>query len=282
MSAEKSPDLQLADSTVVKIMASSNSNCVMITFSYDNSRSKVGVRKSSGKRVRLTKLPLQIDIEAKLEHPFFVYGQGWASCHPEGSMTSFGLKCQRLQVGDVCISLKPREQKLEPQMSPMAQKRTMHQQQHHQREIYQQQVKEHQQQQESMPQNLSRRQSTIPTSATDTSISSPMAPYSPALYNFQMSFLAAAAAGQGRLPSAYPQFMNDDSSSNAHLSHDSNTSLNNNNNSNEKLPMMMMSKIPCSSAQDDYDDIQSRKRRWSAPDIDEEQQQLQHSRKIAN
>lgn len=41
MSAEKSPDLQLADSTVVKIMASNNSNCVMITFSYDNSRSKV-------------------------------------------------------------------------------------------------------------------------------------------------------------------------------------------------------------------------------------------------
>jgi Ataxin-1 and HBP1 module (AXH) len=41
MSAEKSPDLQLADSTVVKIMASSNNNYVMITFSYDNSRSKV-------------------------------------------------------------------------------------------------------------------------------------------------------------------------------------------------------------------------------------------------
>jgi ataxin 1/1L len=235
--------------------------------------------------MKFTQYFLQIDIEAKLEHPFFVYGQGWASCHPEGSMTSFGLKCQRLQVGDVCISLKPREQKLEAQLSPMAQKRAMHQQhqqqqqqqQQHQREMYHQQVKEHhqqqqhqqqQQQQESMPQNLSRRPSNIPTTATDTSINSPMPPYSPALYNLQMSFLAAA----GRIPSSYPQFMNEDT----HMSHDSNTSLNNNN-STEKLPLMMMK------AQEDYDDIQSRKRRWSAPEeVEEDQQQLQQSRKIAN
>jgi hypothetical protein len=40
MSAEKSQDLQLADSTVVKILPAIN-NYVMITFSYDNNRSKV-------------------------------------------------------------------------------------------------------------------------------------------------------------------------------------------------------------------------------------------------
>lgn len=40
MSAEKSSDLQLADSTVVKILPAPN-NFVMITFSYDNNRSKV-------------------------------------------------------------------------------------------------------------------------------------------------------------------------------------------------------------------------------------------------
>lgn len=40
LSAEKSPDLQLADSTVVKILTANNNN-VMITFSYDNNRSKV-------------------------------------------------------------------------------------------------------------------------------------------------------------------------------------------------------------------------------------------------
>lgn len=40
MSADKSPDLQLADSTVVKILPAIN-NYVMITFSYDNNRAKV-------------------------------------------------------------------------------------------------------------------------------------------------------------------------------------------------------------------------------------------------
>lgn len=95
-----------------------------------------------------------------------------------------------------------------------------------------------------------------------------------------MSLFAAAAAGQGgRIPASYAPFLNDEASASAHLSHDLNTSLNNNN-SNDKLPLM--SKSSCS-AQDDYDDLQSRKRRWSAPnDIDEEQQQLQQSRKIAN
>ena len=49
-------------------------------------------------------------MEVSLDHPFFVYGQGWASCHPEMSLKKFGLKCQRLQVGDICISLTKREQ----------------------------------------------------------------------------------------------------------------------------------------------------------------------------
>jgi hypothetical protein len=170
----------------------------------------------------------------------------------------------------------------------MTQKRTMQQREHHQREIqremyhqHQQQQQQQQQQQDSMPQNLSRRSSVIPTTATDTSISSQMAQYSPALYSLQMSLFAAAAAGQGRLPASYAPFMNEDSQNGAHLSHDLNTSLNNNN-SNDKLPLMM-TKNSCSSAQDDYDDLQARKRRWSAPDIDEEQQQLQQqSRKIVN
>lgn len=202
-----------------------------------------------------------------MEHPFFVYGQGWASCNPEGSMQAFGLKCQRLQVGDVCISLKPREQK-SPPLSPMTHKRP--------REVFQQPTKE--QHQELMPQNLSRRPSTIPTTATDT-ISSQIGPYSPSFYNLQMSFLAAAS--QGRMPS-YASFLNQEDVQNAaaaHLqSHDLNTSLNNNN-SPEKLPMLI-SKSSSSSSPDDYaDDLQSRKRRWSAPDIDSDDQQ---PRKISN
>ncbi|XP_058442720.1 ataxin-1-like isoform X2 [Malaya genurostris] len=86
--AEKSADLRLAESTTVKITPRSNN--VIITFSYDDNRSR-------------------IDIEAANEHPFFVYGQGWASCSPEKSMQEFGLKCQKLQVGDICLSLIPRE-----------------------------------------------------------------------------------------------------------------------------------------------------------------------------
>ncbi|XP_055597888.1 ataxin-1 [Uranotaenia lowii] len=86
--AEKSPDLRLAESTTVKITP--RNHIVIITFSYDNNRSRV-------------------DIEATIEHPFFVYGQGWASCNPEKSMQQFGLRCQKLQVGDICLSLIPRE-----------------------------------------------------------------------------------------------------------------------------------------------------------------------------
>ncbi|KAG5682860.1 hypothetical protein PVAND_012181 [Polypedilum vanderplanki] len=244
MSAEKSQDLQLADSTVVKILPAIN-NYVMITFSYDSNRSKV-------------------DIEAKMEHPFFVYGQGWASCNPEGSMHAFGLKCNRLQVGDVCISLKPREQKSSPPLSPLAQKRP--------REIFQHPPKE--QQQELMPQNLSRRPSaSIPTSATDT-----MSSYSPSLYNHLQMSLFAAAASHGRAMSSFGPFLNQDDVA-AHLqSHELNTSLNNNN-SPDKLPMLMSKNSSSSSTaatvtSDDYaDDLQSRKRRWSAPDIDGDEQQ---------
>ncbi|XP_075154545.1 ataxin 1 [Haematobia irritans] len=86
--AERSPQHQLAESTVVKINTS-QSTMAVITFSYDRNRSKV-------------------DMEVSVDHPFFVYGQGWASCNPETSMQVFGLKCQRLQVGDICISLTKR------------------------------------------------------------------------------------------------------------------------------------------------------------------------------
>ncbi|XP_013115516.1 uncharacterized protein LOC106093080 [Stomoxys calcitrans] len=86
--AERSPQHQLAESTVVKINTS-HASAAVITFSYDRNRSKV-------------------DMEVSLDHPFFVYGQGWASCNPEMSMQVFGLKCQRLQVGDICISLTKR------------------------------------------------------------------------------------------------------------------------------------------------------------------------------
>lgn len=82
----------------------------------------------------------QIDIESLPGHPFFVYGKGkqsvcisqseskynfstlivncffsyceqigWASCNPNESLDEYNLKCQQLEVGDIFISLTPRD-----------------------------------------------------------------------------------------------------------------------------------------------------------------------------
>lgn len=55
-------------------------------------------------------LDLQVNMEVLPSHPLFVYGQGWASCNPQLSFELFELKCQQLQVGDICLSLVPHEQ----------------------------------------------------------------------------------------------------------------------------------------------------------------------------
>lgn len=51
------------------------------------------------------KQQLQISTNANVEHPFFVYGKGWSSCHPKLTLHRYSLECQQLTVGDVCISL---------------------------------------------------------------------------------------------------------------------------------------------------------------------------------
>lgn len=61
----------------------------------------------------------QIYIETEPTHPFFVYGKGWASYHPEDTLKELGLRCEMLQVGDVCISLTPRDSKPPPPLPPM-------------------------------------------------------------------------------------------------------------------------------------------------------------------
>lgn len=43
-----------------------------------------------------------------MEHPFFVIGQGWSSCSPARTLAVYGLQCQKLRVGDICISLSRR------------------------------------------------------------------------------------------------------------------------------------------------------------------------------
>ncbi|VDM52022.1 unnamed protein product [Angiostrongylus costaricensis] len=49
-------------------------------------------------------------LEPQLEHPFFVLGKGWCSCDPHRTAETYGLECQELKVGDVCISLSRRSQ----------------------------------------------------------------------------------------------------------------------------------------------------------------------------
>lgn len=52
----------------------------------------------------------QICMDTQPSHPFFVYGKGWSSFSPDETLHDYGLKCHSLEIGDVCISLKPREQ----------------------------------------------------------------------------------------------------------------------------------------------------------------------------
>lgn len=44
-------------------------------------------------------------MEATLEHPFFVFGQGWSSVKPESTLNYYKMKSQQLKVRDRCISL---------------------------------------------------------------------------------------------------------------------------------------------------------------------------------
>lgn len=98
-------------------------------------------------------------METQPSHPFFVYGKGWAAYSVEEAFHEHGLKCQLLEVGDVCISLTPRDQcKPSPSSSELI----------------------------GSPQNLSRKQpQTISTTATGTAVTSRQIPshYEPSLYS---------------------------------------------------------------------------------------------------
>lgn len=129
-------------------------------------------------------LCLQIDIEASNSHPFFVYGKGWASVSPDNSKEDFGLKCQPLEVGDICISLKPRDSsqnsgtvKTAPKLQSSAHPFTSHQPQYYGKPDNlapngSVSLTDH------VPQNLSRKSHTTPTTATSTAVTSrPLQPY---------------------------------------------------------------------------------------------------------
>lgn len=49
-----------------------------------------------------------------MEHPFFVYNQGWSSYSPERTRLRYGLTCHQLRVGNCCISLTQRDTQSPP------------------------------------------------------------------------------------------------------------------------------------------------------------------------
>jgi len=85
-SAETSSDVNLEQSTLVRLDTDTINNTASLAFC-------VGAEK------------LQVSVSAGLEHPFFVFGRGWSSCSPSLSMARYHLLCNQLSVGDVCISL---------------------------------------------------------------------------------------------------------------------------------------------------------------------------------
>ncbi|XP_072947561.1 uncharacterized protein Atx-1 isoform X2 [Epargyreus clarus] len=97
MSAERSGDLALTQCTLLRL--DERGDRLALTLTYDRNRT-------------------QVELESTVEHPFFVYGRGWASCKPEHTLARYGLRVQRLQVGDVCVSLVPRRHAPAPAPAP--------------------------------------------------------------------------------------------------------------------------------------------------------------------
>lgn len=107
-SANVSRDLRIDSSRVLQ-MATGDS---VATLSFSVGQNQVQVRRLQLRNGR-SRPPglLQVTVEAPVEHPFFVFNRGWSSCNPERSLQRYRLQCQRLSVGDVCISLTHRAAK---------------------------------------------------------------------------------------------------------------------------------------------------------------------------
>ncbi|GFS25453.1 ataxin-1 [Elysia marginata] len=108
-SAQISSDLKVDSSTVVRIEEHLDRGTAMLSFSVGEHR-------------------VQVTVEATLEHPFFVFGQGWSSCSVSRTLARYGLDCQKLNVGDVCISLTHKDVSLNA--ADISQQQQQQQQQH--------------------------------------------------------------------------------------------------------------------------------------------------------
>jgi len=90
-SAKVNQDVFLDHSTLISIENEDKSEQATLTFS-------VGKDK------------IEVKVTAPPEHPFFVYGRSWSSISPGASLTRYGLECQQLSIGDICISLTQSQQ----------------------------------------------------------------------------------------------------------------------------------------------------------------------------
>ena len=71
----------------------------------------------------------QVTVEATLEHPFFVFRRGWSSCSVSRTLARYGLDCQKLCVGDRCISLTQKDVDMKAaEISQQQQREQQHQQ----------------------------------------------------------------------------------------------------------------------------------------------------------
>ncbi|XP_043946052.1 ataxin-1-like [Protopterus annectens] len=53
----------------------------------------------------LTDQKTQVTFDVLEEYPFFVHNKGWSSCCPEKTEQIYKLPCQKITVGDTCITL---------------------------------------------------------------------------------------------------------------------------------------------------------------------------------
>ncbi|XP_028392269.1 uncharacterized protein LOC114516873 [Dendronephthya gigantea] len=88
-SAKVSKQLSLETCKIAKIQDVPNSPITLIGFAVESYEKEVLVEKPS-------------------DHPFYVYDQGWASCKPDVTLAQYGLSCQLLKVGDLCLFLSDR------------------------------------------------------------------------------------------------------------------------------------------------------------------------------
>ena len=85
-SANLCPEVCLEHSMIVRLEHVQSSGLVQVTFSVGKAR------------------PHPVTITATPQHPFFVWGRGWASCDPSLTMITYSLNTLRLKVGNVCVS----------------------------------------------------------------------------------------------------------------------------------------------------------------------------------